>query len=135
MDTERRIKSRYPLHLNVRYQTLGTATRVADVGETVNLSSSGVLIAGSGPIGEGERVRAVIEWPSLLNGTIPLQLITIGIVVRRQGARLAIAFEGYQFRTAARRTNIATMPERRPSSSPYYHGLDAVNLQVAAKSS
>lgn len=134
MDTERRIKSRYPLHLNVRYQTLGTGSRVADVGETINLSSSGVLIACRYPIGEGERVRTVIEWPSLLNGTIPLQLVTIGIVVRRQGARLAIAFEGYQFRTAARRAPVATMPLPR-SSSPYYHGLDVANLQVAAKSS
>jgi hypothetical protein len=140
MDTERRVKLRYPLHLNVRYQTLGAVSRVADVGETVNLSSSGVLIASTCPIGEGERVRAVIEWPSLLNGTIPLQLVTIGIVVRRQNARLAIAFEGYQFRTSARRANVATMPEPRStmpeprSSSPYYHGLDVANLQIAAKS-
>lgn len=132
MDNERRIKSRYPLRLTVRYQTLGTASRMADVGETVNLSSSGVLIASSGVVGEGERVRAVFEWPTLLNGTIPLQLVTIGIVVRRQGSRLAIAFEGYQFRTTARRANLATMPEPRPR--PNYHGLEVAHLQIAAKS-
>jgi hypothetical protein len=134
MDTDRRVKSRYPLRLNVRYQTLGTASRMADVGETVNLSSSGVLIASSGVVSEGERVRAVFEWPTLLNGTIPLQLVTIGIVVRRQGSRLAIAFEGYQFRTAGRRANVATMPEPRPAPSPSYHGLEVTHLQVAAKS-
>ena len=132
MDTERRVKSRYPLHLNVRYQTLGTAVRVANVGQTVNLSSSGVLINSTCPIGEGERVRAVFEWPSMLNGDIPLQLVTVGIVVRRQGTRLAIAFEGYQFRTAGRRANVAAMPTPRPVSN--YYGLDVASSPIAAKS-
>jgi hypothetical protein len=132
METERRVKSRYPLHLNVHYQTLGTDCRIGDIGQTVNLSSSGVLLTCSGNIREGDKVRAVIEWPSLLNGSIPLQLITVGIVVRRQGTRLAIAFEGYQFRTAGRRANIAVMPEPRPA--PNYHGLDVGHFPMAAKS-
>jgi len=132
MDKDRRVKARYPLHLNVLYQTLGTENRIADSGQTVDLSSSGVLITCHSNIREGDKVRAVIEWPSLLNGTIPLQLITVGIVVRRQGSRLAIAFEGYQFRTTARRANVATMPERRPS--PNYHGLEVGNSPITAKS-
>jgi hypothetical protein len=133
MDKERRAKSRYPLEWSVRYQTMGTASPVAGVGRTVNVSSSGALIDCSSNIREGIRIRAVMEWPSLLNGTTPLQLITIGTVVRHETSRLAIAFEGYQFRTAGRRANVATMPDSRPA--PGYRGTDTGNLQLAAKSS
>jgi hypothetical protein len=133
MDKERRAKSRYPLQLNVSYQTMGMAGQVAGVGRTVNVSSRGALINSSSTIGEGARVRVVFEWPSLLNGTIPLQLIALGTVVRRQNSGLAIAFEGYQFRTAGRRANVATMPDPRRSSS--YSRADVANLQMSAKSS
>jgi hypothetical protein len=133
MDKERRAKSRYPLEWTVRYQTMGTASPVAGVGRTVNVSSGGALIACSSNIREGIRIRAVIEWPSLLNGTTPLQLITIGTVVRRLNSGLAIAFEGYQFRTAGRRANVATMPDTRPA--PGYRDAAVGTLQLAAKSS
>jgi hypothetical protein len=63
-----------------------------------------------------------------------LQLITIGVVVRRQETALAIAFEGYQFRTARRRANVATMPDTRVS--PSYSSAGVTNLPLAvAKSS
>jgi hypothetical protein len=133
MNEERRAKSRYPLQLNVSYQTMGAAGQVAGVGRTVNVSSSGVLIKSSSTVGEGARVKVVFEWPSLLNGTIPLQLIALGTVVRRQSSGLAIAFEGYQFRTAGRRANVATMPDPRRSSR--YSAPDVTNLQMSAKSS
>jgi hypothetical protein len=117
MDKERRAKWRYPLQLNVRYQTLGMAEPIAGVGKTVNVSSGGVFLNGGSTICERTRIRVVFEWPSLLNGTTPLQLVTIGLVVRRQGSGLAIAFDGYQFRTAGRRANVSPMPDVRASPS------------------
>jgi hypothetical protein len=132
MEKERRTKSRFPLRMNVRYQSLGTDRPIAGVGQTVNVSSSGVLVTCNSTIHEGTRVRVVFEWPSLLNGTIPLQLLTTGIVVRRQDSGLAIAFDAYQFRTAGRRANVTTMPDVRVSQR--YGGADVKNLQIAAKS-
>jgi len=134
MDKERRAKSRYPLKLNVRYQTMGMAGPVAGIGETMNVSSSGVFITSGTSILESTRVRVVIEWPSLLNGTTPLQLITIGTVVRRQDSGFAIAFEGYQFRTAGRRANVSTMPDPRVSPSSNYGTAGITNLPMLAKS-
>ncbi|HTC35308.1 MAG TPA: PilZ domain-containing protein [Bryobacteraceae bacterium] len=134
MDKERRAKSRYPLQLNVRYQTMGMAGPVAGIGETTNVSSSGVFVTSTTSIREGSRVRVVIEWPSLLNGTTPLQLITIGTVVRRQDSGFAIAFEGYQFRTAGRRATVATMPDPRVSPSANYGSAGVTNLPLLAKS-
>src|SRR5258708_16026900 len=99
MDNERRVKSRYPLELNVRYQTMGAAGPVAGVGQTVNMSSSGMLLACRSDIAEGTRLKVFVEWPSLLNGTTPLQLITMGTVVRRNEIGLSIAFASSQFPT------------------------------------
>lgn len=104
MNIERRFKARYPVELNVRYQTYGQSKPVSGVGRTVNFSSSGVLVAASETVTDGARLKLVIEWPSLLNGTTPLQLITLGRVVRSNKSGFAVALEHYQFRTMKRST-------------------------------
>ena len=133
MDNERRVKSRYPLELNVRYQTMD-ADPVAGVGQTVNMSSSGMLLACASNIPEGSRLKIFIEWPSLLNGTTPLQLITVGTVVRCTEIGVSIVFESYQFRTMSRtrQANITQMPER---VSPSYGSAQPGPLSFVAKSS
>jgi len=134
MANERRLKSRYPLELNVRYQTLGAAGPVAGIGQTVNLSSSGMLLACPGSIAEGTRIKIFIEWPSLLNGTTPLQLITVGTVVRCAPIGVSIVFESYQFRTMgrARPANVQQMPDVGRSS---YGELHSAPISLMAKSS
>jgi hypothetical protein len=137
MYQERRVKSRYPLELNVRYQTMGTAGPVAGVGQTVNMSSSGMLMACTKSIPEGTRLKMFVEWPSLLNGTTPLQLITVGTVVRVNRLGLSVVFESYQFRTMSRTrpSNVTCMPER--VSAPYGSPLspEPETLSYIAKSS
>jgi hypothetical protein len=133
MEKERRAKSRYPLTLNVRYQTMGINGPLTGVGQTANVSSSGAFVTVVGNIREGTRLKLVIEWPSLLNGTTPLQLVTIGTVVRRQEMGIAVAFEGYQFRTTGRRANVATMPD--PRIAPGYSAANEPSYSLAAKSS
>lgn len=132
MENERRVKSRYPLELNVRYQTIGGAGPVAGVGQTVNMSSGGMFLACGSDIAEGSRLKMFIEWPSLLNGTTPLQLITVGTVVRSTEIGISVVFESYQFRTMSRTkySNVAQMPERVP---PAYEHPETLSL--IAKSS
>jgi len=134
MENERRVKARYPLELNVRYQTMGAAGPVAGVGQTLNMSSSGMFLACASNIPEGARLKLFIEWPSLLNGTTPLQLITVGTVVRCTEIGVSIVFESYQFRTMsrARQSNITQMPEH---VSPSYGGQPQETLSFIAKSS
>jgi PilZ domain-containing protein len=119
MAYERRVKARYPVELNVRYQILGPSDAVAGVGQTVNMSSSGMLLACASNVPEGSRIKLFVEWPSLLNGTTPLQLITVGTVVRSMPVGMSVVFESYQFRTMsrARRSNVTQMPG--PLSAPY----------------
>ncbi len=134
MDNERRVKSRYPLELNVRYQTMGAAGPVAGFGQTVNMSSSGMLLACASNIPEGTRLKIFVEWPSLLNGTTPLQLITVGTVVRCTHIGVSIVFDGYQFRTMgrARHSRPTEMPARVSSS---YGSDQPQTLSLIAKSS
>jgi len=134
MDNERRVKSRYPLELNARYQSMGAASPAAGVGQTVNISSSGMLLACRSNIPDGTRLKVFVEWPSLLNGTTRLQLITVGTVIRRDLMGLSIAFESYQFRTMGRaqHSNVTQMPERVSAS---YGGPQPQPISMVAKSS
>jgi len=103
---ERRSKFRFPLDLNVRFRPL-SGSLFSGAGRAVNVSSGGVLVVSKRvvspkEISVGELVEMSIEWPSLLDGKIPLQLFAVGYVVRRRTFDFAAAFERYQFRTLNR---------------------------------
>ena len=101
MNIERRTRERYPLELVVEYQTLDGQS-VSGSGRTVNVSSRGALIAAEHNFAQGTRLKVTMEWPTLLDGVTPLQLVTTGIVVRHMKSSLGIAFDWYQFRTMRR---------------------------------
>jgi hypothetical protein len=65
----------------------------------VNISSGGALVACQHEIRAGTRVDLSIDWPSLLDGRIPLQLVMVGRVVRSGPSGFALALARYQFRT------------------------------------
>jgi hypothetical protein len=97
---ERRSKNRYPVELNVRYRTLAKGPAPVGIGRTLNVSSGGLLIASEQQIvHDGSRLRLSLEWPTLLDGTTPLQLIAVCRVIRCQPAVFAVRMERYQFRT------------------------------------
>jgi hypothetical protein len=132
---ERRVKCRYPLELNVRYQSVGApGGPLSGVGQTVNMSSGGMFLACAENIPEGTRLKTFVEWPSLLNGTTPLQLIMVGTVVRSTPLGVSISFESYQFKTMsrARQTNLAQMPG---PLSPAHRNPQPAIMALMAKSS
>jgi hypothetical protein len=100
---ERRSKIRYPVSLNVKYRTVGRSNRISGVGRTLNMSSGGLLIAADQRTEVGAKVELNVEWPSLLDGSIPLQLVAVGRVVRCLESGFALSFTQYQFRTMSRK--------------------------------
>jgi hypothetical protein len=96
---ERRLRARYPVGLAARYRTLDQTDELAGVGITVNMSSSSLLVACHHDIPLGTQMEVLMNWPSLLESTIPLQLVTSGRVVRTEPSRFVIEFARYQFRT------------------------------------
>jgi hypothetical protein len=66
------------------------------------MSSGGVLVAYRHNIRAGTRVELNIEWPGLLDGQVPLQLVAMGRVVRSDPSSFAMVLGRYQFRTTRR---------------------------------
>ena len=99
----RRRKRRFAVDLPVRYRGLNEDHFHA-VGNTVNVSSNGLLIAGPCALDSGECLEVIMEWPFALKGNIPLQLVMRGVVVRKEGSSFAIAFNQYHLRLKRRTT-------------------------------
>lgn len=97
---ERRSKVRFPVRLKVRYRCLDHHRFAAGEGQTLDMSSSSLLVMCRQAVEPGSRVEVVIDWPSQLDFRIPLQLIVIGRVVRAGGGTFAVEFAQHQFRTA-----------------------------------
>lgn len=109
---ERRIKYRYPLDLGVRYRSSSKGSSFSGAGVAVNMSSGGILVASQHQVIEGALVEMSIEWPSLLGGRVPLQLIAFGRVVRRGASHFAATFERHEFRTM----RISSLPRREDAA-------------------
>ena len=100
---ERRSKSRFPLRLSVRYRTLTGGPALIGAGRTVNMSSGGLLIASEEPIVRtGARLQLMVDWPFLLHGVTPLQLIVSCRVTRCRPEEFAVKLDQYQFKTKKR---------------------------------
>ncbi len=99
---ERRSKARFPVQLSVRYHTVSSGPALVGVGETVNISSGGLLIASNATLHKGARLQVTVDWPLLLHETTPLQLIVSCHVTRCQPQEFAVKLEQYQFRTKKR---------------------------------
>ncbi len=100
---DRRSKSRFPLRLGVRYRILSGGPSLIGVGRTVNMSSRGLLIAtDEANVNTGSRLQLTVDWPSLLHGTTPLQLIVSCRVIRCLREEFAVELDQYQFRTKKR---------------------------------
>lgn len=96
---ERRENQRYPVNLKVRYRTLGEPPEITGFGRTIDVSSGGMLVACPHGVQAGVKLQVTLEWPIALEGTIPLQLVVHGKVVRHEESRFALVFSRYQFRT------------------------------------
>ena len=99
VQAERRVKFRYPVDLRVRFRYALEGSRFSGTGVAVKMSSGGILVDSKHQIMEGALVEISIEWPSLLNGEIPLQLVAVGRVMRRGPAQFAVSFDQHEFRT------------------------------------
>jgi hypothetical protein len=65
----------------------------------VNISSSSLLLTCQHEIIAGTPMEVMLDWPSLLESTIPLQLATYGRVARSGPSTFVLEFAQYQFRT------------------------------------
>lgn len=72
-------------------------------GRTVNMSSRGLLIASEDVlVSTGTRLQLIVDWPFLLHGITPLQLVVSCRVTRCLPEEFAVKVDQYQFKTKKR---------------------------------
>jgi len=99
-DNNRRKTSRFPIVREIRYR-VSTRDNLFEtgVGNTVNISSSGVLFTTEKPILPGRRVEVAISWPAELNRNTALKLVARGRIVRVEDGQAAAELQNFEFRT------------------------------------
>lgn len=97
---DRRSDRRYELPLDLRWKLI-RRRKVLNSGEgqTVDLSSGGILFDSRRPLPVGLDVELSITWPILLNNHAPMQLVVYGRIVRCTGNTVAIRRVQHEFRT------------------------------------
>jgi hypothetical protein len=139
----RRQKSRFPIHRELRYKLLQDGRIMeAGLGQTVNLGSGGVAFAPDRELAAGGFVELSISWPVLLENGTPMRLVVFGRVLRSGDGVSACTVDKYEFRTQSRASQSNTgsrgasvlprwgdrMTTKQPSKfssdgSPSYEGL------------
>ena len=99
---DRRAKARFPLQFKVRYCSFRRTPGFSGNGWVVDVSSGGALVISENELVVDAKVELAMEWPSLLDGNIPLQIVARGSVVRCSPESFAVKFQRYQFRTLKR---------------------------------
>jgi hypothetical protein len=98
---DRRSAERFPIARDVRYRILNKrgADEAGD-GQTLNMSSSGLLFTSRHMLLPGRRLEVAVSWPAQLNNTCALKLVARGRVVRFEDGCVALEIQQHEFRTA-----------------------------------
>ena len=97
---ERRASTRFPLAMDVGYALMGRREqRKTGSGQTIDLSSSGLSFTADRPLLTGQKLEVAIDWPVLLDGSLRLQLVMSGVVVRTSGTTTALKIQRHEFKT------------------------------------
>jgi hypothetical protein len=98
---DRRSHNRYPITLQLQYK-LGTGRVRLGFGQTINISSRGVLFEVEEELPNGGKIELALNWPFLLQGSCGLKLVMRGRIVRRERNRIALKAQFHEFRTVGR---------------------------------
>ena len=97
------------MNLEVRYNVIGHRGPAENgSGRTIDMSSSGLSFTADRPRLVGQNLDVSIDWPARLDGDVQLQVVVSGVVVRTDGAVIALRIERHEFRT--RRAGARAMP-------------------------
>jgi hypothetical protein len=110
---DRRFDRRYRIQLELRWKLIRRRkVRETGTGQTLNLSSVGILFDANRSLPVGMNVELSITWPVLLHNVAPMQLVASGRIIRCSGTQVAIQMTQHEFRT----TGIS--PEREALPAP-----------------
>jgi hypothetical protein len=103
-ETNRRGNDRFPIIRDLRYRVLGGRGNAGwGTGETLDISSTGILFRAETPLPPGKRLELSISWPAQLDGKCALKLVARCRVTRCKGTEVAVEMDKYEFRTQGTR--------------------------------
>jgi hypothetical protein len=96
--TDRRSHYRYRIELDLVFMLLKHGRIYKQgVGRTLNIGRGGLLAAVE-DLGEGPTsIEMFIDWPVLLDGTLPVKLLVRGHVIRKNGRSIAVSMLHHEF--------------------------------------
>ena len=101
---ERRVADRFPIARDLQYKVLNKRSGVeSGSGQTINISSNGVLFTTEQYLIPGRRLELSISWPAQLNDACHLKLVARGRIVRCEEGKAAMEIQQYEFRTRGAR--------------------------------
>lgn len=111
-DEERRSRRRFPIQMEVRYRAVrrGRNEPKWAVAQTLDISSSGLLINAPLPFPEGSSIQLSLDWPVLMGGHFPMTLLVAGRIVRSGPQGTAIRIERHDFVPVAFDESTARLP-------------------------
>jgi hypothetical protein len=99
---ERRKSKRFPIRRKLQLKMLNKrSTILAGNGETLNISSSGLLFTSDCDPPVGSRVELSIDWPVQLDEKCLVKLVAQGRIIRHQSGEFAVKILSHDFRTQA----------------------------------
>lgn len=110
----RRRAERYMLQMPLKYRTVDNSAGTGwKRGHTVEMSSTGILLIPTEPIGVSTELELAIDWPGLYHGREVMCLLAAGVVIRVDARGAAFRMVKYEFRDVSRNG----MPSGRPEKS------------------
>ena len=93
---DRRGRQRYPIQRSVRFWDPKGVIRG---GTSVDVSSGGISFTTEDAPPLGQALTLALNWPARRRGGIPLALVVLGRVIRREADRAAMSFTRYELQT------------------------------------
>ena len=93
--------TRYELRMGLRYAVFRSGKLTRGTGESVNLSTTGLLMKTIGAPAQGDVVVAALEWPVPAIDRQPLYLIVSGDVVRVKRPYVALSLRSHRLLRAS----------------------------------
>jgi hypothetical protein len=119
-DADRRVNQRFSLRLAVKCRRIEPHAALDSIilGESLNISSKGLLFKSSEALLTGQAVEAFIDWPMLLDSHIRLTLVVEGVVVRTTDEYAAVRIDRYEFRTRSTTKSRSGARDESPTFLP-----------------
>jgi PilZ domain len=95
---DRRLTRRYPIAAEVEFRAVGRdGLPFRGAGQTINLSTGGILFQSEQTLAPGTRIELTIAWPARLNDSVDLNLCVSGRIARTDGKSHAVRIREHEF--------------------------------------